>query len=239
MSALSGLAVIMIVLGLLVGVIALVALIIMKLMKKEIKAPAILTGSALGVALLGFGLAFVANFVQVMNEPIATESAPTESYPSSSSAAQSDKESEVEEEEASEPEEDIDESQSDDSHLTKDGRDPADLSEYNADIDIRDIERNPDEYQDEWIAFEGRIVQVMEDDVTTAYRVAVNDDIDRVVYLETLTSTLEERLLEDDHVEVYGSFYDLVTYETVMGSTQTIPAFNAHGERTLLQEAVE
>jgi len=71
--------------------------------------------------------------------------------------------------------------------------------------------------------------------VTTAYRIAVNDDIDRMVYVETLTESLDERLLEDDNVEVYGSFYDLVTYETVIGSNQTIPAFNAYGERIILQ----
>lgn len=112
--------------------------------------------------------------------------------------------------------------------------DPEDLSNYRTDYDIKDIERSPAEYKNELLSFEGKIIQVMEDEVFTSYRIAINDDYDRIVYLQTFSETLEERLLEDDYVTVYGVFDDLLTYETVLGANQTVPAFIAHGERIIL-----
>lgn len=114
--------------------------------------------------------------------------------------------------------------------------DPEDLSNYRTDYDIKDVERNPAEYKDELLSFEGKIIQVMEDDVFTSYRIAINGDYDRIVYLQTFSETLEERLLEDDYVTVYGIFDDLLTYETVLGANQTVPAFIAHGERIVLNQ---
>ena len=113
--------------------------------------------------------------------------------------------------------------------------DPNDLSNYRTDYDIKDIERNPEEYKDELFSFEGKIIQVLEDDIYTSYRIAINDDYDRIVYVQTFTTTLEGRFLEDDYVTVYGMFTDLLTYETVLGANQTIPAFLAAGNRIVLQ----
>ncbi|WP_462421077.1 hypothetical protein [Salinicoccus sp. Marseille-QA3877] len=216
-------------------VISLIILIVMAARKKPVKNAGIMSG------VLGGSFIFVVVLMFVALANVEDTVPQTSSYPTSSSDAQQTEEviEEDKPENEDEIETDLATEESDDSHLTNDGSDPTDFSEYNADVDMTDIERNPAEYTDEWIAFEGRIIQVIEDDVMTAYRIAVNDDIDRVVYVETLGASLEERLLEDDHVEVYGSFYDLVTYETVIGNTQTIPAFNAHGERIILQETTE
>ena len=38
----------------------------------------------------------------------------------------------------------------------------------------------------------------------------------------------EPRILEDDIITMYGEMQDLMTYETVMGSTVTIPQMYAH-----------
>lgn len=40
----------------------------------------------------------------------------------------------------------------------------------------------------------------------------------------------------DANSSKYGAFDDLLTYETVLGANQTVPAFIAHGERIVLNE---
>lgn len=141
------------------------------------------------------------------------------------------------EEDLSTEELDIDETEtSEDTEEDTPQLDPEDLSNYRTDYDIKDIERNPMEYENELLSFEGSIIQVMEDDVYTSYRIAINGDYDRIVYVQTFTSTLESRLLEDDYVTVYAMFVDLLTYETVLGANQTIPAFMTSGERIVLNE---
>lgn len=255
---LNGFFVLIMVLGLLTGIVALLVLLIMAIRKDRLKAPLWLTGSAFFIAFIGFLGSAIISTVEMWNEPIATIEDESEHSgvevdgmtdeeieESIDSALESgegdDTEYEITEEQQAEFDEEYDKKMAEakEEREAEEGNRAEDLDNYRDDVDVRDIERNPDEYMNELIVFEGRIIQVIEDDVTTAYRIAVNDDIDRVAYVETLTITLEERLLEDDHVEVYGAFHDLVTYETVMGSAQTIPAFNAHGERIELQETVE
>lgn len=222
-----------------VAIGSIIAIVIMAIMKKNLKIPAITLGSSV--------IIFIILFISIntldgymSHQPEAANNNP------SAGVEVSVNEHETENDELQEPEneEEIEtdlspenkEKNDGDFHLTKDGRDPTDLSQYNSDINIRDIERKPEDFKNEWIEFEGRIIQVMEGDATTAYRIAVNDDIDNVVYLEVLTTTLDQRLLKDDNVKIYATFNDLITYETVMGSSQTIPAFNAHGDRIILDE---
>lgn len=248
-----------------VGVISLIVLIITALRKKRLKVPGIITGASFGLALIAF-VSFIIlvavdpeTYTAETNSNLPSSSADanssddevTYSKPNtnksvevpqrkeSSVADDTESDDEVEEEtDLSAEELDIDETEEVDEDLTEETPevDPEDLSNYRADIDLKDIERNPGDYQNEFITFEGKIIQIMEDDIYTAYRIAVNDDYDRIAYVQTLSGTLEQRLLEDDYVTVYGAFDDILTYETVLGASQTVPAFIAHGERIVLNE---
>lgn len=248
-----------------VGVISLIVLIITALRKKHLKVPGIITGASFGLALIAF-VSFIIlvavdpeTYTAETNTNLPSSSADanssddevTYSKPNtgksvevpqrkeSSVANDTESDDEVEEETDLETEElDIENTEEVTEEVEEETPevDPEDLSNYRTDYDIKDVERNPAEYKDELLSFEGKIIQVMEDEVYTSYRIAINDDYDRIVYLQTFNVTLEERLLEDDYVTVYGLFNDLLTYETVMGASQTVPAFLAHGERIVLNE---
>lgn len=252
MDVLGAILMLLIAFGFFVGVISLIVLVVMAISKKNIKVPGIVTGSAFGVSLL----AFIGFIILAVVDPVENTTAENE-MPRSSVEANNEKPTKPKTSATADDEEEdtesVDESEEESTDLETEELDienteevteevdeetpevdPEDLSNYRTDYDIKDVERNPAEYKDELLSFEGKIIQVMEDDVYTAYRIAINDDYDRIAYVQTLSLTLEERLLEDDYVTVYGAFDDLLTYETVLGANQTVPAFIAHGERIVL-----
>lgn len=255
MDVLGAILMLLVAFGFFVGVISLIVLVVMAISKKNLKFPGIVTGSAFGVSLLAFiGFIILAVVDPVENTTAESEmprssaeannETPTKPKTSASAGNESEKENEeteYEEEESADLEtEELDIENTEEVTEEVDEEtpevDPEDLSNYRTDYDIKDVERNPAEYKDELLSFEGKIIQVMEDDVFTSYRIAINGDYDRIVYLQTFSETLEERLLEDDYVTVYGIFDDLLTYETVLGANQTVPAFIAHGERIVLNQ---
>lgn len=221
-----------------VGAVLLIVLIIKAVRKDPLKRIGIATGSVFGVFALSIIGIIILVSVHAGMETIEQTTASNTNNPTPVESQQSNRdEEEVESADEEEIETDlISEDVEEVEEPVEDGPDPADLNNYQTDIDTRDIERNPDDFKDELIMFEGKIVQIMEDDVNTSYRIAVNGDYDRMVYVETLTSTLDERLLEDDHITVYGAFIELITYETVIGGSVTLPGFVAHGERIILNE---
>lgn len=254
------------VLAAVVGVISLIVLIIMAISKKRLKVPGIIAGASFGLALIAFVSFIIlvavnpetytaetsANLPSSSTDANSSDDEVTYSKPNtgksvevpqrkeSSVADHTESDDEAEEENTDLETEELDIENTEEVTEEVDEEtpevNPEDLSNYRTDYDIKDVERNPAEYKDELLSFEGKIIQVMEDDVYTAYRIAINDDYDRIAYVQTLSLTLEERLLEDDYVTVYGAFDDLLTYETVLGASQTVPAFIAHGERIVLNE---
>lgn len=245
MDAILGILVLLMVLSLLVGIFGVIALIIMAISKKGLKTPGIITGSGFGIFVIA---TLVILIISIGNNDNTTSTA---NYPTSSSDAQSsdgteevdDTEYEITDEQREEFNEEYDEKmaeareerEAEEQEELDDRPDTSDLDNYRNDVDIRDVERNPDDYMNELITFEGKIIQVFEEDGVSAYRIAVNDDYDRVVLVSTQSSSLEERLLEDDYVTVYGEFTELMTYETVVGGSRTVPSFVAAGERIELQ----
>ena len=75
--------------------------------------------------------------------------------------------------------------------------------------------------------FTGKVVQVIEGEDSTEIRVAIDEDYDDVVYVGYNPAIMQERILEDDTVTVYGTSVGLVTYESTMGGNITIPALVA------------
>ena len=76
--------------------------------------------------------------------------------------------------------------------------------------------------------FEGKIIQVMNGDGFTQYRVTINGDYDEVMLIEVKNGVSKETLLEDDYVYFKGESLGTITYTTVMGAEMTIPAFECH-----------
>ena len=67
------------------------------------------------------------------------------------------------------------------------------------------------------------VVQVMENDDITILRIAQDDDYDHMWYVTYLRPDGAPRVLEDDTVTVYGVCSGLITYETAIGSSISIP----------------
>ena len=55
-------------------------------------------------------------------------------------------------------------------------------------------------------------------------RLAVNDDYGDILFCEYNKNIVSSRILEDDHITVYGTSYGLYSYTSTMGSTITIPS---------------
>ena len=97
--------------------------------------------------------------------------------------------------------------------------------------DYRTVARDPHVYEGELARFTGKVVQVMESGRSVILRVNVTKDNssyrDTVYVTYTRKSDQESRVLEDDIVTMYGTLAGLKSYETILGSTATIPALVA------------
>ena len=94
-----------------------------------------------------------------------------------------------------------------------------------------EIARDPDSYILQPAVYTGKVVQVMEDDDGSAYRVNITPTswggYDDTIYVEASNKALERlgsRVLEDDIITVWGYNFSTVSYTTVMGAKLTIPA---------------
>ena len=99
-------------------------------------------------------------------------------------------------------------------------------------IPYKDLARTPDDYTGERIYFKGEVTQVIEGSGNTVHlRVYTKKGysiyLDDVIYVEYVYESGEPRILEDDIIEMYGEYYGLYTYTTVMGAEMTIPAMIA------------
>lgn len=95
---------------------------------------------------------------------------------------------------------------------------------YETGITYEQLARTPDEYFGEQIKFSGRVVQVIEGADEIQLRFAVNDDYDQVMYLAYSPDIVDQRVLEDDYLIIYGYSIGTISYESTMSGTITIPA---------------
>lgn len=100
---------------------------------------------------------------------------------------------------------------------------PADLSGYASDVTYDQLARTPDEYEGKVIQMSGEVVQLMEDTDLNAIRVSTDDMYNDIIYAEYDPSITDERVLEDDNVTMYGTYYGIVQYESTLGQTISVP----------------
>ena len=99
--------------------------------------------------------------------------------------------------------------------------------EHCIDFNYDGTARVPTKYMGEHNKISGTVLQVINDYEITAYRVATSGSYDNVVYVEINTNRLSQNILEDDYVTFYGENTGTISYETVLGAEETIPALTA------------
>ena len=97
-------------------------------------------------------------------------------------------------------------------------------ADYNTGITYDTLVRTPDEHIGNKVTLSGEIVQVIEGDDASQYRMAVDQDYDKMVLIEVSTDQLSSRILENDLITIYGVSQGTVDYESTIGGTITVPA---------------
>ncbi len=106
----------------------------------------------------------------------------------------------------------------------KAAREAEEAKGYETGITYDNLARTPDDYNGKKVKFYGKVLQVMEGDGEIQIRLAVNDDYDTVLLGGYDSSIVSSRVLEDDEITIYGTSIGLISYESTMGGTITIPA---------------
>lgn len=95
---------------------------------------------------------------------------------------------------------------------------------YETGITYEQLSRNPDDYRDKKVKFTGSVLQVIEGTYgSNSIRLATNGGYDDVILANYSTDIIDFRLLEDDEITIYGVSKGLKSYETVLGSSVTLP----------------
>lgn len=94
---------------------------------------------------------------------------------------------------------------------------------YETGITYDQLARTPDDYMGKKVKFSGKVVQVIEDGTTIQIRLAVDDNYDTILLGEYSSSIVSSRVLEDDHITIYGMSVGTISYKSTLGGTITIP----------------
>lgn len=84
--------------------------------------------------------------------------------------------------------------------------------------------RNESTYLYETITFEAKVVQVVEGDEYTQYRMAIDGNTNCMFLTQISDDDMTIRLLEDDEITATGTYYGLYSYKSTLGGTITIPS---------------
>ncbi|MGX7199191.1 hypothetical protein [Enterococcus nangangensis] len=103
-----------------------------------------------------------------------------------------------------------------------------DPATYNTGITYDNLARTPDQYTGNKVTFQGKVIQVMEGDGYTQYRLAVNSDYDTIALVEIASDKLSTRVLENDIITIYGESMGNITYDSTLGGKITIPAISVN-----------
>lgn len=95
---------------------------------------------------------------------------------------------------------------------------------YETGITFDNLARTPNDYIGKKVKFKGKVVQVLEGSTETQIRLAVNGDYDQIIFCRVpKAKTANTRILEDDYIHIMGVSNGLISYESTMGGTITIP----------------
>ncbi len=95
---------------------------------------------------------------------------------------------------------------------------------YNTGVTFSQLARNPEEHISRKFTFTGTVVQLLEGDGEITLRFAIDDDYDQIILVSYFPSIVNQRVLEDDELTIYGFSIGTHTYESTMGQSITVPA---------------
>ncbi len=102
-------------------------------------------------------------------------------------------------------------------------KEKAEKQKYNTGISVKDIERDKDGLKSSYVKFKGKIVQVVEDGPLFGhYRLAVDNDYNKVVLIYVNITVLDTNILVDDIITIEGKSLGNKEYTTVLGETRGI-----------------
>lgn len=98
-------------------------------------------------------------------------------------------------------------------------------------IEYDDLARNPDKVKEKKVLVTGEVIQVLEDEYSDDVNLRVDITKTSYGYKDTIFVVGElddsgDRILEDDIISIWGYCAGTYTYETVLGSSLTIPRIN-------------
>ena len=95
---------------------------------------------------------------------------------------------------------------------------------YETGITFDNLARTPDAYKGKKVKFSGKVIQVIEGTTETQLRLAISGDYNKVIFCRVpKAKTSATRILEDDYIHIMGVSNGLISYESTMGGTITIP----------------
>ena len=103
-----------------------------------------------------------------------------------------------------------------------------DVSMFRSDISYDEIARHPNDYDGELLTFSGEVAQVIEGDGMTELRIAVDGDYDDIIYGIYDNRILDSRLLENDKIQFYGESCGIISYQSTLGETISIPSMSIY-----------
>lgn len=91
----------------------------------------------------------------------------------------------------------------------------------------KDVARNPDQFKGSSVTFSGVVLQVEED--SPAVYLILQDNAESLLSLDAWYVTYnqsrgEPRILAGDRITVYGDCTGIQSYESVLGTSQTVPS---------------
>lgn len=94
---------------------------------------------------------------------------------------------------------------------------------YETGITYDQLARTPDDFTGKKVKFYGKVLQVIDSGSSVQIRLAVDDNYDTVLLGEYDSKIVSSRVLEDDHITIYGTSVGVITYQSTMGGNITIP----------------
>lgn len=95
---------------------------------------------------------------------------------------------------------------------------------YDASITYDNLARNPDKYKFQGVVFTGEVIQVIESNEDTQFRIAIDGNYDKVMYCIYMPEEGEQRILEKDVIRFNGIFTGIIDYKTVLGAKISVPS---------------
>lgn len=95
-------------------------------------------------------------------------------------------------------------------------------------VPVDDLLRSPESHKMQDVTFSGSVFQIVkqEDDGNTSFLLDTGGD-NGIIYVLYKRNPGDNRILENDSVTIYGMFYLLDTYTSVLGADRTVPRIGA------------